>query len=413
MSSLPVMELILPQPTGGNVPAFLSKLWKMVNNPEFANLICWSDDGNSFLIKNQTQFAASLLPYYYKHSNMASFIRQLNMYDFHKVMNAEAGGLKGDNDEIEFAHPLFQRGQEHLLEQIKRKVSVATRGATGSSIKTEKVTEVLSEVGMLKGRQAELNGKLSVMRSENAQLWGEVQNLRQRHAKQERIVNKLIQFLGAMVQPQGNSLKRKLRPSISMLQLAIQEDEPSEKEPKVEFPEDVNEAPSETIEPKYSYSLAQNHDPTSQTSTVSDIVPTDFQTPVKRPVLQRQMTKEDLDVDVGNMQADLDSLKDIISGQITLDMDTVASLFDGTVDAMPVIPYDASAAYEDAPVDSVIFTTPEIVKSSTEVQENSLPVSVSELTNLNSLNSLNTPLVQEESLDPLRQLMTRKKDLPQ
>ena len=45
--------------------------------------------------------------------------------------------------------------------------------------------------------------------------------------------------------------------------------------------------------------------------------------------------------------------------------------------------------------------------------DNSLPVSVSELTNLNSLNSLNTPLVQEESLDPLRQLMTRKKDLSQ
>jgi len=39
MSSLPVMELILPQPTGGNVPAFLSKLWKMVNNPEFGNII--------------------------------------------------------------------------------------------------------------------------------------------------------------------------------------------------------------------------------------------------------------------------------------------------------------------------------------------------------------------------------------
>ena len=59
-----------------------------------AHLICWSEEGSSFLIQNQSQFSSSLLPYYYKHSNMASFVRQLNMYDFHKVMNVDAGGLK-------------------------------------------------------------------------------------------------------------------------------------------------------------------------------------------------------------------------------------------------------------------------------------------------------------------------------
>lgn len=31
------------------------------------------------MIKNQSQFAKELLPMYYKHNNMASFIRQLNM----------------------------------------------------------------------------------------------------------------------------------------------------------------------------------------------------------------------------------------------------------------------------------------------------------------------------------------------
>lgn len=35
--------------------------------------------GCSFVIINQIQFAKDMLPIYFKHSNMASFIRQLNM----------------------------------------------------------------------------------------------------------------------------------------------------------------------------------------------------------------------------------------------------------------------------------------------------------------------------------------------
>ena len=56
--------------------------------------ISWTEDGCSFRIKDQTQFASSLLPYYYKHSNMASFVRQLNMYGFHKVIALHSGNLK-------------------------------------------------------------------------------------------------------------------------------------------------------------------------------------------------------------------------------------------------------------------------------------------------------------------------------
>ncbi len=112
MNMLPVTEIVLPH-LASNVPAFLAKLWKMVDDPETDQMISWGETGNSFVIHNQSDFTQSMLPYYYKHSNMASFVRQLNMYGFHKVVGVEAGGLKSEKDqEMEFAHPCFLRGQE-------------------------------------------------------------------------------------------------------------------------------------------------------------------------------------------------------------------------------------------------------------------------------------------------------------
>ena len=32
--TIPAMDMILPQGSAGNIPAFLAKLWKMVNNPD-------------------------------------------------------------------------------------------------------------------------------------------------------------------------------------------------------------------------------------------------------------------------------------------------------------------------------------------------------------------------------------------
>lgn len=42
---------------------------------------------------------------------------------FRKITHIENTGLKVENDEIEFYHSYFLKGQENLLEYIKRKVT--------------------------------------------------------------------------------------------------------------------------------------------------------------------------------------------------------------------------------------------------------------------------------------------------
>ena len=47
----------------------------MTDNKKLNDIITWGDDEASFVIFNITEFTSSVLPMYFKHSNLASFIR--------------------------------------------------------------------------------------------------------------------------------------------------------------------------------------------------------------------------------------------------------------------------------------------------------------------------------------------------
>ncbi|KAF3706915.1 Heat shock factor protein 1 [Channa argus] len=188
--------------SGGNVPAFLTKLWTLVEDPDTDPLICWSPNGTSFHVFDQGRFSKEVLPKFFKHNNMASFIRQLNMYGFRKVVHIEQGGLvKPERDDTEFQHPFFIRGQEHLLENIKRKVTnVSSVRQEEVKISADEVHKILNDVQMMKGKQETIDSRIIAMKHENEALWREMASLRQRHAQQQKVVNKLIQFLVSLIQ---------------------------------------------------------------------------------------------------------------------------------------------------------------------------------------------------------------------
>ncbi|KAM8947891.1 heat shock factor protein 4 isoform 2-T2 [Pelodytes ibericus] len=194
-----------------NVPAFLTKLWTLVEDPDTNHLICWSVNGTSFHVFDQGRFAKEVLPKYFKHNNMASFVRQLNMYGFRKVVNIEQGGLvKPERDDTEFQHLYFLQGYEHLLEHIKRKVSVVKSEET--KLRHEDVSRLLYEVQALRGQQENTECQMQDMKQQNEVLWREVVSLRQNYSQQQKIINKLIQFLFGQLPPGPSStgIKRKI-----------------------------------------------------------------------------------------------------------------------------------------------------------------------------------------------------------
>lgn len=119
--------------------------------------------GTSFLVSDQSRFAKEVLPQYFKHSNMASFVRQLNMYGFRKVVSIEQGGLlRPERDHVEFQHPSFVRGREQLLERVRRKVP-ALRG-DDSRWRPEDMGRLLGEVQALRGVQESTEARLRELR---------------------------------------------------------------------------------------------------------------------------------------------------------------------------------------------------------------------------------------------------------
>ncbi|TKS89244.1 Heat shock factor protein 1 [Collichthys lucidus] len=132
---------------------------------------------------------------------------------FRKVVHIEQGGLvKPERDDTEFQHPFFIRGQEHLLENIKRKVTnVSSVRQEEVKMSADEVNKILSDVQLMKGKQETIDSRIITMRHENEALWREVAILRQKHAQQQKVVNKLIQFLVSLVQSNRIlGVKRKL-----------------------------------------------------------------------------------------------------------------------------------------------------------------------------------------------------------
>ncbi|XP_029113448.1 uncharacterized protein LOC108925382 [Scleropages formosus] len=143
---------------------FPNKLWRIVNCGIFESLR-WDDSG-AYLVIDVEMFQKEFLdrkeqPRIFHINSMKSFVCQLNLYGFRKVSYAqersaslsallvELSELSRANKLLFFYNPKFQRGCEHLLQYMTRRVRIKDAKKDG---KTGKPGSMVKAGGKRKGR---------------------------------------------------------------------------------------------------------------------------------------------------------------------------------------------------------------------------------------------------------------------
>ncbi|KAL7418920.1 Heat shock transcription factor [Cryptotrichosporon argae] len=230
------------------VPAFLNKLYSMVSDPETDELIYWAPSGDSFYVPDHERFGKELLPRFFKHSNFSSFVRQLNMYGFHKVPHLQSGVLKNEapSELWEFVSPFFKRGHRDLLSRVTRKnhrpapvaPAAPAQGSTGTRasarqaamptmhLLTDGTTEgeaatslvgptgqlidlvaIQSGINAIRQTQAAIGADLKALQTSNEHLWREALESRERQQKHEETIDLIVSFLERLFGTEGEGLK--------------------------------------------------------------------------------------------------------------------------------------------------------------------------------------------------------------
>jgi len=180
-----------------SVPTFIRKTYEILEETKFPDIIDWNEEGTALVIKKTTEFCQKVLPLYFKHNNLTSFIRQLNMYNFHKRRTQEMDHV--------YCHELFQRGKKYLLKDIKRKnnehylsmqktvdvlESIQNSQDNSNLIHENQLLNKLNKEILLK--YASMERKMKETQSQNQALWNQIYSLNEREEILKHVLTNLM-----------------------------------------------------------------------------------------------------------------------------------------------------------------------------------------------------------------------------
>ncbi|KAJ7448429.1 hypothetical protein B0H11DRAFT_2202390 [Mycena galericulata] len=172
---------------------FIKRLYKILSDGADENVIAWAPQRDRFVVKDIDKFRTSILPRMFKHSNFASFVRQLNKYGFHKI--------KIDNQEHAwtFRHPDFHADRPDALENIRRKTPAVQRKTPITSGSVEfpytPVELLQTEVAVMQTQLDEALSRVQLLRHSHEKVLVEMGVFQQRMAQQGTLMASLVQHI--------------------------------------------------------------------------------------------------------------------------------------------------------------------------------------------------------------------------
>lgn len=235
------------------IPPFIQKLSSFLDdNTRNTDLIRWSDSGDSFTVLDEDEFARTLIPELFKHNNYASFVRQLNMYGFHKKVGLSDNSMRAserkNKQPSEYSNPYFKRGKPNLLWLIHKPKSAASKGggkgnnrakqedadeevddyfphentaagnqetiqdapaawsrrqplmlgATENKLPPDRISSIQQEIYEVRKNQQKLGEMLVRTRQENANLYNQAKAFHELHEKHDNSINAILSFLATV-----------------------------------------------------------------------------------------------------------------------------------------------------------------------------------------------------------------------
>ncbi|KAJ5088857.1 hypothetical protein N7456_012473 [Penicillium angulare] len=183
----------------GNSSDFVRKLYKMLEDPSYASIVRWGDEGDSFVVLECEKFTKTILPKHFKHSNFASFVRQLNKYDFHKVRqnNEESGQSPYGQNAWEFKHPEFRANSKDSLDNIRRKAPAPRKQTQPSddSVPTQQIDLLNQQILAQQQQIQHLSDRYAQLTVDHQLMLQETMRVQKTVLNHENVIHQVMTYL--------------------------------------------------------------------------------------------------------------------------------------------------------------------------------------------------------------------------